>query len=77
MCAEKTDNTDRKAQHSFCMGMEEVMKNCCPDNGNIYDCCSQFQEMCRPNTTGKSDFWAMCETMKNMFCDQSKQPQDK
>ena len=76
MVAKKTNDTDRKPQHSFCIGMEEMMKNWCVDNEDISACCSQFQEMCRPNTTGKSDFMSICETMRNMFGDQSKQPQD-
>ena len=76
MCAEKTNNTDRKSPPSFCMGMEEMMKNCCADNGDISACYSQFQEMCRPNAIGKSDYMAMCETMMNRYCDQTKQPQN-
>lgn len=76
MCAEKTNNTDKEAQNSFCRSMEEMMGNCCPDNEEISDCCSQFQEMRRTSTTGKSDFIAMFESMKNRFCVQSKHPQD-
>lgn len=76
MCAEKTNNTDRKSQPSFCMGMEEIMKTRCPNNSDIADRCAQFQEMCRPNASGKSDYMAMCETMMNRYCDQTKQPQN-
>jgi hypothetical protein len=76
MCAEKTNNTDRKSQPSFCMGMEGIMKNCCPNNGDVSDYCAQFQEMCRPNASGKSDYMAMCETMMNRYCDRTKQPQN-
>lgn len=76
MCAEKKKNTERKSKPSFCMGMEDIMKNCCPHNGDFSDCCAQFQEMYRPNTSGKSDFMAMCETMMSRFNDQTKQPED-
>jgi hypothetical protein len=58
------------------MGMEGIMKNCCPNNGDVSDYCAQFQEMCRPNASGKSDYMAMCETMMNRYCDQTKQPQN-
>ncbi len=51
MKTKKTDNEKRsnEAKFSFPCGdfekMAEMMKNCCPDEGSTFDCCSMMRKM--------------------------------
>ena len=76
MSEDKTSTTGKNTQHGFCRSMEEMMKNCCPDNEEFSRCCSQFQEKSYSNSGGRPDFMAICEMMKHMGWVKSRQSQD-
>ena len=77
MSTTKDYNTSKKPQNSFCIDMDEMMKNFCSGSELISDCCKYFLRMCRSDTKGDSDFMAKCEQMDNTFFHRYKKTENK
>ena len=76
MCAEKTDDTNRKSTNSYCNGMGEMMKRCFSRSGEATDCCAHLKDKCGSGADSRTDCMAMFQQMQERCCGKAKGAQN-